>query len=122
MPQSSIPPAALVLFGVSLKEAFEEKVTTKVNGRVRSITKKEMALRRLVHGAAKGEPKPFNLLLKYDPVLPDIESESRSNAKPFLGLKYIVIPDNRREPDVTERLLKVRAEARAKYYSRMRKD
>src|SRR5689334_6833409 len=64
------------------KEAFDETVTTRVNGRPRSITKQEMALRQLANGAARGDAKALELLMKYAPVMSEIAPELAADSDP----------------------------------------
>jgi len=104
-----------------IKEAFDETVTTRVNGRPRSITKQEMALRQLANGAARGDAKALKLLMKYAPVMSEIAPELAADSDPTPKRRYVVImPDNGRDPELTERLYKAKREAREKYYASLR--
>ena len=56
--------------------------------------------------------------MKYSPVMAEMELEHRRNSDTPPELEYVFIfPDNQREPELTERLLKARRETREKYYA-----
>src|SRR3954451_17739701 len=104
-----------------LREAFEEKIMIPVNGRPRSFTKQEMALRQLANGAAKGDPKALALVMKYSQTMSEAEPEKTGDPDTAPKRRYLVIlGDNQREPELTERLLKARQETRERYYASLR--
>jgi Family of unknown function (DUF5681) len=103
------------------KEAFDEMVTIKVNGRPRSITKQEMALRQLANNAARGNPKALEILMKYAPVMSEIAPDLIADSDPNCKRRYVpIFPDNGRDPELTACLLKAKREAREKYYEGLR--
>lgn len=48
-----------------LSQVLDEKVSAKVNGRMKRVSKREFLVIRLVNDAMKGERRPFEIVLKY---------------------------------------------------------
>jgi hypothetical protein len=102
-----------------LRAALDERVTVIENGRRVKISKLQAMLKQLANRAAQGDPRATQTVLRMQERDRQAELDRGLDNQPDANPQsrvVMVLPDNGRDPELTEVLIAAQAKAQEDYY------